>query len=187
MSKVPAAPDELVAHADAMCDYTHVPPAAVRDGLRGRLRAQTSGSPGLEHITSIMRGVTPERRRVDQLSSGALGTVAGGIAEAVQVDECTQGHRCSGCRELDRAAAESATEVDAGPLAVGGAKRLPLTLTVEEAGQVLGISRTAAYRAVKRGELPVMPLSGRLHVPTAKLLRLLGIEHPCDRSGRGTS
>lgn len=145
MSKIPAAPVELVTQANAMCDCTHVPPTPARGGRRGRLRAQPSGSPGLEHVTSIMRGITAERRRVDQLANGALGTLA------------------------------------------GGAEGLPPTLTVEEAGRLLGISRTAAYRAVKRGELPVVHLSGRLHVPTAKLLRLLGIEHPCDGPGRGTS
>lgn len=57
---------------------------------------------------------------------------------------------------------------------------LPPTISVEEAGRVLGLSRSAAYRAADRGELPTIRLSGRLYVPTPKLLSLLGV------SSRGT-
>ncbi len=53
---------------------------------------------------------------------------------------------------------------------------LPPTLTVEEAGELLGISRYAAYRAASSGELPVLRLGRRLLVPTARLLRMLGFE-----------
>lgn len=53
---------------------------------------------------------------------------------------------------------------------------LPATLTVEEAGRLLGISRSSAYRAAERGELPTITLAGRLHVPTPRLLALLGVE-----------
>jgi excisionase family DNA binding protein len=56
---------------------------------------------------------------------------------------------------------------------------LPPTIAVEEAGRLLGLSRTSAYRAAARGELPTIRLNGRLHVPTARLRTLLGIE---DRS-----
>lgn len=53
------------------------------------------------------------------------------------------------------------------------------TMTVEEAGEMLGLSRSAAYRAVKRGEIPTITLSGRLYVPTARLLAMLGLgPHP---------
>ncbi len=51
---------------------------------------------------------------------------------------------------------------------------LPPTLSVEAAGKLLGLSRSSAYRAVERGELPTLQLAGRLHVPTARLLALLG-------------
>lgn len=51
---------------------------------------------------------------------------------------------------------------------------LPPTLSVEQAGRLLGLSRTSAYRAVERGELPTIRLAGRMHVPTARLLELLG-------------
>lgn len=54
-------------------------------------------------------------------------------------------------------------------------RNLPPTLTVEEAGDLLGISRFAAYQAVRSGELPVLHLGRRLLVPSAELQRLLGI------------
>jgi excisionase family DNA binding protein len=53
-----------------------------------------------------------------------------------------------------------------------------LTLTVEETGRLLGISRGAAYRAAACGQLPTIRLGRRLLVPTARLHDLLGIsEH----------
>ncbi len=48
------------------------------------------------------------------------------------------------------------------------------TMTVEEAAALLGISRSAAYRAVAAGQLPTIRLGRRLLVPTAKLEALLG-------------
>lgn len=54
------------------------------------------------------------------------------------------------------------------------ADQLPPTLTVEEAGQLLGISRRSAYRAVERGEIPSLRLGRLLRVPTVKLLDLIG-------------
>lgn len=53
---------------------------------------------------------------------------------------------------------------------------LPLTLTVEEAGELLGISRQSAYRAAAAGELPALRVGRRLIVPTARLLEMLGVE-----------
>ena len=55
---------------------------------------------------------------------------------------------------------------------------LPATLTVEEAGEMLGISRRSAYRAAARGDLPTLRLGRRLLVPTHKLLALLGMTAP---------
>lgn len=52
---------------------------------------------------------------------------------------------------------------------------LPPTVTVEQAGQMLGISRRSAYRAAARGDLPTLRLGRRLIVPTARLLELLGM------------
>jgi excisionase family DNA binding protein len=48
-----------------------------------------------------------------------------------------------------------------------------LTYTVEEAGQMLGVSRNTAYACAKSGELPVVKLGNRLVVPKTALLRML--------------
>ena len=48
-----------------------------------------------------------------------------------------------------------------------------LTLTVPEAGELLGLGRDAAYEAVKRGDLPVLRFGRRLLVPRAALDRML--------------
>jgi excisionase family DNA binding protein len=47
------------------------------------------------------------------------------------------------------------------------------TLSVPEAGQVLGIARGSAYEAARRGEIPTIKIGQRLRVPTAKLLAML--------------
>ena len=49
-------------------------------------------------------------------------------------------------------------------------------ITVEEAADALQIGRTAAYEAVRHGELPSLRLGRRILIPTAPLLRLLGQE-----------
>lgn len=49
----------------------------------------------------------------------------------------------------------------------------PVTLSVEEAGRVLGLSRNGAYRAVNRGEIPVVRIGRKLRVPTHRLVELL--------------
>jgi excisionase family DNA binding protein len=53
-------------------------------------------------------------------------------------------------------------------------KDLPPTMSVERASEILGISVRSAYRAVARGEVPVLKLGRRLLVPTARLFALLG-------------
>lgn len=57
----------------------------------------------------------------------------------------------------------------------------PATMTVEDAGRLLGISRRAAYRAAAAGHLPVIRLGRRILVPTARLHQMLGIQ-PADSS-----
>ena len=47
------------------------------------------------------------------------------------------------------------------------------TLTVEDAARILGIGRSAAYLAVRRGELPAIQIGRRYVVPRAALERLL--------------
>ena len=51
------------------------------------------------------------------------------------------------------------------------------TLTVPEAGKVLGIGRNSAYEAARRGQIPVIRLGRRLLVPVAALRRLLAQGH----------
>jgi excisionase family DNA binding protein len=53
-----------------------------------------------------------------------------------------------------------------------------LDFTVEEAAQLLGISRSFAYEAVQRGEIPSMRIGGRILVPKAALERFLASAPP---------
>jgi excisionase family DNA binding protein len=50
------------------------------------------------------------------------------------------------------------------------------TVSVREAGLLLGLSERSAYRAVGRGEIPVLRVGRRLMVPTARLRQLVGID-----------
>ena len=47
------------------------------------------------------------------------------------------------------------------------------TYTVEEAAEILGISRSTAYECVKSGEIPSLKLRRRVVVPVAALEALL--------------
>lgn len=53
----------------------------------------------------------------------------------------------------------------------------PATMTVEQAGELLGISRRSAYRAAA-GQLPTLRLGRRILVPAAALHRMLAITPP---------
>ncbi len=48
------------------------------------------------------------------------------------------------------------------------------TITVEEAAQILGIGRSAAYEAVARGQLPIRRIGRRIFVPVPALMAWLG-------------
>jgi excisionase family DNA binding protein len=48
-----------------------------------------------------------------------------------------------------------------------------LTLTVEEAGQLLGVSRSYAYELVRQGALPCMRLGRRIVIPVRALDALI--------------
>jgi excisionase family DNA binding protein len=48
------------------------------------------------------------------------------------------------------------------------------TITIEQTAHVLGLGRTAAYDAARRGELPTRRLGRRLLVPVPALLEWLG-------------
>jgi excisionase family DNA binding protein len=48
------------------------------------------------------------------------------------------------------------------------------TISVEHAAKVLGLGRTAAYEAARRGEFPTRRLGRRVVVPVPALLEWLG-------------
>jgi excisionase family DNA binding protein len=58
---------------------------------------------------------------------------------------------------------------------------LPPLLSVEQASELLGVSRSAGYRAAATGDLPTMRWGRRLYVPSARLLELLGL--PWEKAG----
>ena len=52
---------------------------------------------------------------------------------------------------------------------------LPPTISVAHAAKLLGVSRSAAYRAAASGQLPTIAFGHRLLVPTSRLLEMLGL------------
>lgn len=54
-----------------------------------------------------------------------------------------------------------------------GLAGLPMLIPVPRAAQLLGISRSAAYRCAACGDLPTAHLGGRVYVVTARLQELL--------------
>ncbi len=64
----------------------------------------------------------------------------------------------------------------AGAAPDGGLERL--TLTVEEAAKVLGISRAFAYESVRRQDLPSVKIGRRILIPKSALERLLDSAMP---------
>lgn len=57
-------------------------------------------------------------------------------------------------------------------------EHLPPTISVERAAEILGISRSSAYRAAKKGEIPTFKIGRRLLVPTARLMVMLSADSP---------
>ena len=70
---------------------------------------------------------------------------------------------------------------DVGPVIERPAQRL--TMTVEEAAEVLGISRATAYDAVSRGEIPCIRIGRRILIPKVALERLLESAGGAGRAG----
>jgi excisionase family DNA binding protein len=70
-----------------------------------------------------------------------------------------------------RSGGEGARSSVAAGAAPAGVERL--TLTVEEAAVMLGVSRAGAYEAVQRGEIPSIRIGRRILVPKAALQKLL--------------
>lgn len=48
-----------------------------------------------------------------------------------------------------------------------------LTVSVPEAGRILGISRNSAYQAARAGEIPALRIGHKLRVPKAALLEMI--------------
>jgi excisionase family DNA binding protein len=57
---------------------------------------------------------------------------------------------------------------------------LPVTVDVTTAARALGLGRSTAYELARRGEFPcrVLRIGSSYRIPTADLLRVLGIELP---------
>ena len=53
-----------------------------------------------------------------------------------------------------------------------------LTLSVAEVASLLGLGRTAAYEAARRGEIPSRRLGRRVIIPVPALLDWLGVATP---------
>jgi hypothetical protein len=51
-----------------------------------------------------------------------------------------------------------------------------LTVPVEVAGQMLGLGRSAAYSAARRGDIPALKIGKKYVVPTVPLRRMLGLK-----------
>ena len=49
-------------------------------------------------------------------------------------------------------------------------------LEVPEAGQIIGLGRSAAYDAARRGEIPTIQFGRRLLVPTAAIRRMAQLD-----------
>jgi hypothetical protein len=56
--------------------------------------------------------------------------------------------------------------------------------TVDEAGQILGLSRASAFAAAKRGDIPTIRIGKRLIVPRRALERLLGADEDVTAGGQ---
>lgn len=54
-----------------------------------------------------------------------------------------------------------------------GLDDLPLLIPIPRAAQLLGISRSAAYRCAASGDLPTTHLGGRVYVVTKRLQQML--------------
>ena len=50
------------------------------------------------------------------------------------------------------------------------------TISVEEAGRVIGLSKDSAYKAAHAGQIPTLRFGKRMLVPTAALLEMLGVQ-----------
>lgn len=68
-----------------------------------------------------------------------------------------------------------------------GHETFPPTISVERAAELLGISRSSGYRGIHSGEIPAIHIGGRIRVPTAKILAMLGLDQVQAANPNGTS
>jgi len=81
----------------------------------------------------------------------------------VRVADANRLKRYAGIVDQAREPGASDAELESGDPEAPPDRRL--TLTVEEAAQLLGISRALAYEAVQRGEIPHLRVGRRILVP----------------------
>lgn len=63
---------------------------------------------------------------------------------------------------------------------------MPAVLTVEEAAKYLRVGRSAAYAAIKSGDIPHIKVGRSIRVPRHRLEHLLGLQNestPADEPG----
>jgi hypothetical protein len=66
--------------------------------------------------------------------------------------------------------------------------QLPPMITVPLAGRIMGLkSRSAAYRAAAKGDLPTIRMCGKLFVPTELVLQKVGLLPAVDAKPRAAS
>jgi len=68
---------------------------------------------------------------------------------------------------------------DLRPLTLDDLRARP-TVTVEEAGAMLGLSRSSTYAAARRGQIQTIRIGRRLVVPSSSLLRMLDPQQPAE-------
>jgi hypothetical protein len=137
--------------------------------LAAALHQQTDGNPFF--VTEVVRLLASQGRLGHAGSPGAGRRAAGGRQGG--------GGRAAGAPlterhdalQRDGRAAQRSTATKMHPRR----PELPLLLRVEQASLLLGISRSAGYRAATAGDLPILRLGRRLYVPTAPLLTMLGL------------
>lgn len=64
------------------------------------------------------------------------------------------------------------------------AERPRLTYTVEEAARIIGIGRSAAYKAANAGEIPTIRIGRKLLVPVRRLEQMLGAPAATEANSR---
>ena len=63
--------------------------------------------------------------------------------------------------------------------------RVTPTVTVARTARLLGVSRSTAYSAVRRGQIPTIRVGNRILVPTVAIYRLLDLPLPGMGIGQG--